>query len=123
MTDDRSAPDIETDIHPDSPVDQVRRLARDVRALAFAELDYAKARLSYSGRIVRNAGLWALFAILCLTGSLIALILGLLLIIASYTGPLIATAIVVLTFLIAAAVAALRARSVARHLRLDVADD
>jgi hypothetical protein len=68
----------DNDAAPLSPAEQVRTLVADVRALAEAEIDYAKARLSYSGGIIRKAGIWAFLAIFFLSGAIIALILGLL---------------------------------------------
>jgi hypothetical protein len=100
-----------------SPIEQVRVLVHDVRSLAQAEIDYAKARLSYSGGIIRRAGLWAFLALFSISGAFIALILGLLVSLASYVGPMAATAIVVITFVIVAWGAALMARRTANDLK------
>lgn len=107
------------DQEPPSPVAQVQALVADVRALAEAELDYAKARLSYSGGILRKAGIWALLAIFFLSGAVVALILGLLLIVSHYAGPWIATAVVVTVFIFAAWAAAVVARRTANNLKFD----
>lgn len=106
-------PVVESDPLP--PRTQLAGLIGDVRTLAQAEWDYARARLSYSGTVAKQAGIFALLAILALSGSAIALILGTLLILASYWGPWIATLITVLFFLIVALLSALRARSVAKQ--------
>jgi Putative Actinobacterial Holin-X, holin superfamily III len=95
---------------------QIARLVSDVKSLAQAEWDYAKARLSYSGGVARKAGFYALMAILALSSATIALVLGILLIINSYWGPWIATASVVLVFGLAAFVFAIAARNTARSL-------
>lgn len=104
---------------PPSPAEQVRSLVADVRALAEAEIDYAKARLSYSGGIIRKAGIWAFLAIFFLSGAIIALILGLLLIAGHYLGPWLATALVVVSFVLAAWGAGLIARRTANNLKFD----
>lgn len=119
MDKDTSPAEIE---HP-SPTEQVRTLVDDVRALAAAEIDYAKARLSYSGGILRKAGIWAFLAIFFLSGAIVALILGLLLILSQYVGPWIATLLVVIGFALAAWGAALAARRTANNLKFDSEDD
>jgi Putative Actinobacterial Holin-X, holin superfamily III len=124
MDKNRSPPPLvtELDAEPSSPRAQIEGLANDVRALAEAEWEYARARISYSGGVVRKAGLFALLAILSLSGAAIALILGILLILAHYLGPWAATAITVLLFALAAYVFALRARATARNLSFSEAD-
>jgi Putative Actinobacterial Holin-X, holin superfamily III len=102
-----------------SPADQVIALFGEVRNLAAAEMDYAKARLSYSGGVLRKAGLLAFLSLLALSGAAMALILGLLLIIASYFGPIVATLVVVITFAIATWVLAMAARNTSRNLKFD----
>lgn len=118
-----SSPAEDIDCAPPSPADQVRSLVSDVRALAEAEISYAKARLSYSGGILRKAGIWAFLAIFFLSGAIIALILGLLLILSLYLGPWIATATVVIGFTLAAWGAALVARRTANNLKFDEGSD
>ncbi len=121
---------MEKDIHPaedqatdpPSPAEQVRGLVEDVRLLAQAEIEYAKARLSYSGGIIRRAGLWAFIALFSLSGAIIALILGLLLILTSYVGPWAATAIVTIAFAFVAWGAALIARRTANNLKFGDGD-
>jgi Putative Actinobacterial Holin-X, holin superfamily III len=106
-----------------SPRLQVAELVSDVRNLAKAEWEYARARLTYSGGIMRKAGIYALLAIIALSGASIAFIVGTLLIIASYLGPWIATAITVLLFTSLAVLFALRARSTAKNLSFAERDD
>lgn len=114
-----TSPAADTEPTAPSPVEQVRSLVSDVRALAEAEIDYAKARLSYSGGILRKTGIWAFLALFFLSGAIVALILGLLLILSQYAGPWIATSIVVIGFVLAAWGAALVARRTASNLKFD----
>lgn len=107
------APEIED---APAPRAQIAALVSDVRTLAEAEWEYAKARLSYSGGVVRKAGVYALIAVLAVSASAIALVLGLLLILTRYWGPVAATIIVVVVFSIVAVLCALMARKTARNL-------
>jgi hypothetical protein len=115
MTKDSIPPAADADEAP-SPREQISGLVNDVRTLAEAEWQYARARLSYSGGVVRKAGVYALLAILALSAAAIALVLGLLLIMASYFGPWIATIAVVFLFSLAAYLFAINARNTARNL-------
>ena len=118
-----TSPASDTEAAPPSPTEQVRTLVADVRALAEAEIEYAKARLSYSGGIIRKAGILAFLAIFFLSGAIIALILGLLLILNHYVGPWWATTIVVVGFTLAAWGAGSAARRTANNLKFDESDD
>lgn len=111
-----SIPPIVHDDDAPSPREQIGGLVGDVRSLAEAEWNYAKARLSYSGGVARKAGLYALLAIVALSSAGVALILGILLIVSSYCGPWIATASVVIASSIAAFLLAISARNTARNL-------
>lgn len=110
-------PPEDQDTETPSPRAQISGLVSDVRTLAEAEWQYAKARLSYSGGIMRKAGIYAIAAILALSAAAIALVIGLLLIVASYWGLWIATALVVLLFSLSAYMLAVMARNTARNLR------
>jgi uncharacterized membrane protein YqjE len=101
---------------PPSPRAQIAGLVSDVRELAEAEWEYARARLTYSGGVVRKAGIYALLAVLAISAAAFALVLGTLLIITSYWGPWAATAITVVVFSLAAYLLALRARATAKNL-------
>ena len=107
---------------PASPLAQVRDLIDEVRGLAEAEVAYAKARISYSGGILRKAGLFALLAFLCFSAAIVALVLGLLLIAASFWGPLVATLIIVSLLVVATVGSALYARKTARKLKFEEGD-
>ena len=111
-----SIPPIVHDDETPSPREQIAGLVSDVQSLAQAEWEYAKARLSYSGSVARKAGLYALLAIVALSSAGVALILGTLLIVASYFGPWIATASVVITSCLAAFLFSIGARNTARNL-------
>ena len=121
--DNDTSPASDTEVAPPSPTEQVRTVVADVRALAEAEIEYAKARLSYSGGIIRKAGILAFLAIFFLSGAIVALILGLLLILNHYVGPWWATAIVVVGFALAAWGAGSAARRTANNLKFDESDD
>ena len=118
-----TSPASDTEVAPPSPTEQVRTLVADVRALAGAEIEYAKARLSYSGGVIRKGGIFGFFGIFFLSGAIIALILGLLLILNHYVGPWWATAIVVVGFTLAAWGAGSAARRTANNLKFDEGDD
>lgn len=95
---------------------QLAGLANDFRQLATAEIEYLKLRMSYSGQVAKWIGIYsglAIFAGLC---TLIALVLGLLLIISVYLGPVWATIIVTLVFASTALLAASLAKARARDL-------
>jgi hypothetical protein len=115
MTQHSIPPDEDTIAQP-TPRVQIAGLVSDVRLLAESEWEYAKARLHYSGGIIRKAGIYVILAVLALSAAAIALILGVLLIIASYWGLWVATISVVLMFSIAAYLFAVTARKTARNL-------
>jgi hypothetical protein len=115
MTENSIPPETDTD-EASSPRAQIAGLVSDVRTLAEAEWEYARARLSYSGGVVRKAGIYALLAVLALSTAAIALVLGILLIIASYLGPWVATISVVIVLSLAAYLLAISARKTARNL-------
>lgn len=122
MTDDVKSPETMAGEVP-SPREQIAGLVGDVRGLALAEWDYAKARLSYSGGVVRKAGIYAVLAVLAVSAAMIALVLGLLLIVASYFGPWVGTFAVVIAFVLIAALFGLAARKTAQKLRFDEIGD
>jgi uncharacterized membrane protein YqjE len=105
-----------------APGAQIAGLVSDIRSLAEAEWEYARARLTYSGGVVRKAGIFAILAVLALSAAAIALVLGILLIIATYFGPWVATIAVVLTFGLAACLFAFAARKTARNLNFTQED-
>ena len=98
---------------------QVTDLIEDVRILAHAEVEYYRAKLSVN--LAATKRLLTLFgiAIICGTTAIIALILGLLLILSEYLGPVAATGIVTGAALLIAAITMNMAVKRARKLPLD----
>ncbi len=101
---------------------QITGLIDDVRVLAHAEMEYYRAKLSVNmaatKRIVTLAGIGIIFGIM----AIIALILGILLVLADHVGPLAATAIVTgLTLLVAATTMGVAIKQ-AKKLPLDETD-
>jgi Putative Actinobacterial Holin-X, holin superfamily III len=121
MTKDSIPPEIPTE-EPPSPREQIAGLVSDVRELAEAEWEYARARLSYSHGVVRKTGVLALFSILAMSSAGVALVLGTLLILSSYIGPGAATAVTVVVFVVVSVLLAVLARGTARNLRFTESD-
>jgi hypothetical protein len=101
---------------------QVTDLIEDVRLLAHAEVEYYRVKLSVNMAATKR--IMTLFGIAVIAGStaIVALILGLLLILSDYLGPIAATAIVTGAALLAATVTMNMAISRARKLPLDEND-
>ncbi|MEH6789694.1 phage holin family protein [Parasphingorhabdus sp.] len=101
---------------------QVSELIEDVRILALAEAEYYRAKLSVNLVATKRVLLLFGMSIIFGTGALVALILGTLLILAKYLGPLAATAVVTGSSLLIAAVLMGMATRRARKLPLDEHD-
>ncbi len=108
MTDD--APPL---IHPStgdpgdrSLVEDVRQLANDGRTLLEAELAYQKSRAAVAGQGAKGVAAWGALALALVFFALMALVVGLVLIVATYIGPVVATVAVTLGVLLAAGGAA-----------------
>jgi uncharacterized membrane protein YqjE len=101
---------------------QVTDLIEDVRILAHAEVEYYRAKLSVNMAATKR--LLALFGIAVIFGTtaIVALVLGLLLILSDYLGPLAATGIVTGAALLIAAILMNMAIRRARKLPLDEKD-
>jgi|TARA_R100001244_G_scaffold20643_9_gene21748 hypothetical protein len=101
---------------------QVTDLIEDVRLLAHAEVEYYRVKLSVNmaatKRILTLFGL----AVICGSTAVITLILGLLLILSNYLGPVAATALVTGATLLVAAVMMNMAIKGAKKLPLDEND-
>ncbi|ASK87797.1 phage holin family protein [Sphingorhabdus sp. SMR4y] len=101
---------------------QLAGLVEDVRVLAYAEVEYYRTKLSVNmaatKRIVTLAGVGLIFGVM----AIIALILGLLLVLADFVGPLAATGIVTGLALLVAAVTLGMATKQAKKLPLDETD-
>jgi hypothetical protein len=99
-----------------SAIEQVGALYKSARELVEIELDFYRARLSYSQKMLKRAGLFGVLALSFLLTACVAFVLGMLLIIASHLGPEAATLCVTITFIGLAILFALLARSHARKL-------
>lgn len=88
----------------------VRDTADHIATTARSEIDLLRARGALAGYGVKWASIWGLVAASCLTVALLALAFGAILFLTQLVGPLLATLIVVLFLLAAAAVAAYQAR-------------
>ena len=86
-----------------SLVDDVRALVDDGRTLLEAELAYQKSRAALAGRTAKSMAGWIALALSLVFFALMALVMGLLLILAPLIGGLGATLVVVLGLLAAAA--------------------
>lgn len=103
-----------------SLVDDVRELVADGRTLLEAELAYQKSRAALAGRTAKSMAGWIALALSLVFFALMALVMGLLLILAPLIGGLGATLAVVLGLLGAAGlsgwVAARRWQAMSRRL-------
>ena len=98
---------------------QIADLVEDARALAIAELEYYRTKLSINMAATKTV--LTLFAISVTMGltAIVALILGILLIVSSYLGPVAATGIVTGTTLLVTTILMSMAIKRARKLPLD----
>jgi uncharacterized protein YacL len=97
------------------PRDQVKQLVSDFRTLAAAEFDYYRARFAYSRTVAKWTGIYVAVALFALFGTIVALILGILLSLASAIGPVWATVLVTLIFAVLTALFAILARKSSRN--------
>ena len=91
--------------------EQVGLVLDDVRELVAAELEYYRSRLDYSRHVVRHSSRWAIVSALSLTATAIALVMGLVMTLSPYVGPLAATLIVTFIFGGIGAYSGLKARN------------
>ena len=85
-----------------SLVDDVRELVNDGRTLLEAELAYQKSRAALAGRTAKSMAGWIALALSLVFFALMALVMGLLLILAPLIGAVGATVLVILALLAAA---------------------
>lgn len=115
VTDPDNVPRDETEQR--SLVDDVRQLADAGRELAQAELAYQKARAAYAGKGARNIAVAGAAAAALAFFALMALVLGLILILAPIITPIGATAAVVAGLLIAGALCAMVALNSLKRMK------
>ncbi|CAO1652405.1 phage holin family protein [Parasphingorhabdus sp. NYA22] len=119
---DDAAASFADEAEPKSLKSQVTGLIEDVRILAHAEVDYYRAKLSINMAATKRVVVLAGVAIISGSTAIIALILGLLLILSDYLGPIAATAIVTGAALLIAAITMGMAIKRAKRLPLDEND-
>jgi uncharacterized membrane protein YqjE len=119
---DEAAAPVADETEAKSLISQVTGLIDDVRILAHAEVEYYRAKLSVNmaatKRVVALAGIAILFGSM----AIIALILGILLVLSDYFGPMAATGIVTGSALLVATITMSMAIKRARKLPLDEND-
>ena len=101
---------------------QVTDLIEDVRLLAHAEVEYYRVKLSVNMAATKRIMTLFGLGVICGSTAVITLILGLLLILSNYLGPVAATAIVTGTALLVAVLLMNMAIRRARKLPLDEND-
>jgi hypothetical protein len=94
-----------------SLVEDVRQLANDGRTLLEAELSYQKSRAAVAWQGAKGVAAWGALALALVFFALMALVVGLVLIVAFYAGPIWATVGVTLGVLLAAGGAAWAAKN------------
>lgn len=97
---------IDSDLHDDNVATLMSRLVDDTRSLATAEFALYKARLGERAAAYKNAAIFFAAAGVLALAALIALLVGLIMSIATLIGPGFATAIVVGVVLLVAGVLA-----------------
>jgi integral membrane sensor domain MASE1 len=105
-----------------SLVEDLRQMATDGRTLLEAELAYQKSRAAVAGAGAKGVAGWGALALALVFFTLMALVVGALLILATYLGAIAATAIVVAALLLASLGAALAARSKWAHTARQLAE-
>jgi Putative Actinobacterial Holin-X, holin superfamily III len=101
---------------------QLKNVAGDIRVLFDSELQYYKARLSYTRTVAKWTGVYLLISVCALFGTIMACIIGALLIAASYMGPILGTAAVCATSLLVTVIFAVLARHKSRNFILPEID-
>ena len=93
-----------------SLIDDLRAMLEDGRTLVQAELTYQKSRAAVAGAGAKGIVGWALMALALVFFALMAVVVGALLILSAWLGPIKATGITILALLSLTAGAALAAR-------------
>lgn len=106
-----------------SLVDDLKTLVEDGRTLLDAEIAYQKSRAVVAGRGARGVAGWGALALALVFFALMALVVGALISLAPLIGGWLATLVVTLALLLAAAGAALVAARRWRHMASRLAGD
>jgi predicted Abi (CAAX) family protease len=112
----------EPDIADVSPTQQVSLVIDDVRALVRAELNYYRSRLDYSRHVMKRSAGFGFVAALAFMAAAIALVVGLVLTLAPYIGPGMATLAVTLGFILIGAISGNQAQKWAAKVRFPEID-
>ncbi len=98
--------------------EQIKIVTSDLRVLIDNELKYYKARLAYTRTVAKWTSVYLLISICAFFGCIVACILGALLIVSSYFGPILGTIFVAATSLIFAILFAFIARRKSKEFRV-----
>lgn len=93
-----------------SLIDDLRQMLEDGRTLVEAELAYQKSRAAVAGAGAKGIVGWAMLALALVFFTLMAIVVGALLILSAWLGPIAATGLTIAALLGFAAAAALAAR-------------
>jgi Putative Actinobacterial Holin-X, holin superfamily III len=109
--------DVKVDIEAEmSAREHVSALISGARELVDVEIDFYRTRLTYSQQVIKRAGLFGIIAISFLFAAIVALVLGILLILAKQFSPEIATLVVTIGFIFMAGLFGWLARANMRKL-------
>ncbi len=108
--------ELHLDISGPTEREQISSLVANARLLMAAEIKFYRERFLYSQAILKRSGLFGALALFFLFAAVVALVLGILLILASWAGPEIATITATLGFVATAALFAWLARAKLRKL-------
>ncbi|NJM49657.1 MAG: phage holin family protein [Sphingomonadales bacterium] len=110
---------------PDNPTikQDMKQLASEMRDFAQAEIAYYQARFAYSKAVAKRSAVYFSISIIAFFGAAIAFILGLLLILAHYFGPVFATLIVTGASISIALISAFLGRNNARNFKFPEIED
>ena len=111
----------EQEIDSSSPADAIRLLVGEVRAAAANEMELAKVCAAIVGNSVKAISIWGVVALITLFVAVLSLAIGLMIALASVTGPWLAALIVPAILLCVTGLAALRIRNAANRAKAAVA--
>lgn len=112
---------LEQEIAQGSAVDAIRLLVGEARAAAASEMELAKACGAIVGASVKVMSIWGVVALITLFVAGLTLAIGLMIALATVTGPWLAALIVPGVLLLVTALAGLRVRSAALRAKAAVA--